>query len=241
MPTDQPTDPRAGQPAVRRVHPSVEDPGVRALSEVVGGPVGPRAGRHRVVDPGARPAGPDRSLLRARHGQGHRLLQGEVERLERQLHEDVLLRPALPLHRTRFRRAALAVQRRRRGAGPVRRHGVPRRHLLLGLVVRRDHPPAERLARPGGAGRHAGRLARRRPRGAHGDAALRRGERGRLRGARAARRVAARRRPSGPALGRRPVRGLPGSAAGRPGELGHAGGRLRRRPRCGRGRATARC
>ena len=28
------------------MHPSVEDPGVRALSEVVGGPIGPRAGRH---------------------------------------------------------------------------------------------------------------------------------------------------------------------------------------------------
>ena len=38
MPTDQ--------PAERRVHPSVADPGVRALSEGVGGPMGPRAGRH---------------------------------------------------------------------------------------------------------------------------------------------------------------------------------------------------
>jgi uncharacterized membrane protein len=38
VPTDHP--PR------RRVHPSVEDPGIRALSEGVGGPVGTHAGRH---------------------------------------------------------------------------------------------------------------------------------------------------------------------------------------------------
>ena len=44
----------------------------------------------------------------------------------------------------------------------VRRDGVPRRHLLLGLVVGEGHPRAQRLAGRRGAGRRPGRHPRRR-------------------------------------------------------------------------------
>ena len=58
----------------------------------------------------------------------------------------VLLRPALPLRRPRLRRARLALLRRDRGARPLQRHGVPRRHLLLRLGNGLRHALAVGLA-----------------------------------------------------------------------------------------------
>ena len=69
---------------------------------------------------------------------------GELGRRRRALHAHVLLRPALPLHRARARRAELALLRRPAGAGPLRGDGVPGRHLLLRLRRRLGHPLADR-------------------------------------------------------------------------------------------------
>ncbi len=109
------------------VHPTRDDPVVAALSEAVGGPVGDRAGRHPWWTPVRVVLALAAICLALGHGAEDQLLPGLLAERRRALHPHVLLRPALPLHRSRVRGAELALQRRRRAAGPVPGDGVPGR------------------------------------------------------------------------------------------------------------------
>ena len=129
------------------------------------------------------------------------------------------------------------------GAGAVRRHGVPRRHLLLGVGDGLGHPLAERVARRRptryavAADDLAGQDDVRR-----GVAAVRRGQRGRLRGARRCSPCGCWPASTGDDRGTpRLVAASPALALTAAHQLGPAGAGVRRRRRCGRGPATGRC
>ena len=130
-----------------RVHPTLDDPVVTALSEGVGGPVGERAGRHRWWTPVRVVLALTALCFALGMVQKASCYDADLAERRRRLLPHVLLRPALPLHRPRLRRAELALHRRRAGARPLRGDGVPRRHLLLRLGRRLGHPLAERVAR----------------------------------------------------------------------------------------------
>ncbi len=120
---------------------------VTALSEGVGGPVGERVGRHRWWTPVRVVLALTALCFALGMVQKASCYDQTWQDSDARLLPPVLLRPALPLHRPRLRRAELALLRRRAGAGPVRRDGVPRRHLLLRVGRGLGDPLAERVAR----------------------------------------------------------------------------------------------
>ena len=119
---------------VAPVSPSTTTRSSRALSEGVGGPVGTRAGRHPWWTPVRRAAGADRGLLRAR-AWCRRAAATSDTGATTSTATRTCATPTCPTSTpgAGFAELRLALHRRPAGAGPLRGHGVPRRHLLLRL------------------------------------------------------------------------------------------------------------
>ena len=230
---------RRGDRPGGHVHPTRDDPVVAALSEGGGGTGRGPAGRHPWWTPVRVLLALAALLLALGMVQKTSCYQDSWQNGSRALHPHVLLRPALPLHRARVRRAepgptATTPQVRDRYDG----HGVPGRSSPTGRGARRGSTHwLSGVARP------RDRLRRRRP------ATLGRRRTASRRESRlfvavnavgfavldAAGGLAARRRPPATALGRRAARGLTGAGADGADQLGPAGAGVRRRRAVGVG------